>query len=291
MNGLLNRKTETKYIANWITQGSLAVPNVAGTPQWENATQQLGFNAGATQYWSVALPAQAQGVTDLTRIGSLIEPKGHSVRMTVRLARSVPPASEESPSIGAGTPFAQQLPLDITVYIIYGYVKSMKTYQGTGAGVTYVGSSTVVSGQNEAGRAMTNLLDVGDGTFATFDGSQENAQLPLSSYVNMKVKKVRLRQAAGWINSATGLSPGTALANSDSQNQIMKQLTLKYKPPASLRYGKNSDTYPDNYAPVYAVGYVYNDATASQPPHNSPFYGFGQVEYIAQAQMWFKDHQ
>lgn len=290
VNGLLNRKTETKYIGNWITQGALAAPGVAGTPQWENATQQLGFTAGAAQYWSVAFPAQSQGVTDQTRIGDRIEPKAHSLRMTVRLARTVTNSSESPSSLEAPTYSAQQTPLDITVYIFYGYVKSMKTYQGTN-GVGYIGSSTVVNGQNEAARAMLNLLDDGDGTFSLFDGSQENAQLPLSDYVNMKVKKVRLRQAAGWINSAAGLASGTALANSDSQNQIMKQLTLKFKPPATLRYGKSTDIYPENYAPVYAVGYVYNDATASQPPHNVPFYGAGQVEYIAQSQLWFKDHQ
>jgi len=290
VNTLLNRKTESKYVSNWITCGGLPAGTSAGTPQWENATQQLGFMPGATQLWSVALPAQVQGITDTTRIGDKIEPKGHSLRMTVRLARTITTTSESPSSLEAATYSAQQLPLDITVYIFYGYVKSMKTYQG-GAASTYLGSSVVVSGQNEAGRAMTNLLDDGDGTFSTFDGSQENAQLPLSDYVNMRVKKVRLRQAAGWINSSTGIASGAAIANSDSQNQIMKQLTLKFKPPSVLRYRNKTDIYPENYAPVYAVGYVYNDAMASQPPHNVPFYGAGQVEYLAQGQLWFKDHQ
>jgi len=291
---MLNRKTETKYLGNWITTSTLptGVVPFAG-PEWENAIQALGaHDQSGAQYWSVALPAQTQGIADINRIGDKIEPTAHRVKMTLRLARTQLSVSEDNPSFGvtATTPVAQQLPLDVTAYIFYGYVKSLKTYQGAAA-ATFLGNSVIVSGQNEATRAMQKLLDLGDTNFASFTGSQEYAQLPLSSYVNMKVKKVHFRQASGWINSAQGLiSPNTPVTNTDSQNTIMKQVTLKYKPPGKLSYKTSTDIYPENYAPVFAVAYVYNDATASQN-QTTPTYGNGVVEYIAQAQLWYKDHQ
>jgi len=291
---MLNRKTETKYIGQWITTNAL--PNgVApfGTPEWENAIQPLGaHDQTGAQYWSVALPAMTQGITDINRIGDKIEPTSHRVKMTLRLARTQVSISEGNPSFGvtATTPVAQQIPLDVTAYIFYGYVKSLKTYQGAAAS-TYLGTSVIVSGQNEATRAMQKLLDLGDTNFASFTGSQEYAQLPLSSYVNMKVKKVHFRQSYGWINSAQGLvSTLDPTPNTDSQNTIMKQVTLKFKPPAKLAYKTSTDIYPENYAPVFAVAYVYNDATASQN-QTTPTYGNGAIEYIAQSQLWYKDHQ
>jgi len=288
---MLNRKTETKYIGNWITTSSLpnGVSPFAG-PQWENVTQALGsHDQSGVQYWSVALPAMTQGFTDVNRIGDKIEPTAHRVKMTLRLARTQISVSE-SPSLGATTPVAQQLPLDVTAYIFYGYVKSLKTYQGSAAS-TYLGSSVIVSGQNEATRAMQKLLDFGDNTFAPFSGSQEYAQLPLSDYVNMKVKKVHFRQGAGWINSAAGLTgPLDPVGNTAADNTISKQVTLKFKPLSKLNYKTSTDIYPENYAPVFAVGYVYNDATASQN-QTTPTYGNGAIEYIAQSQLWFKDHQ
>lgn len=291
---MLNRKTETKYLGNWLTTTTLpnGITPFAG-PQWENATQAIGsHDQSGTQYWSVALPAQVQGTTDINRIGDRIEPTSHRVKMTLRLARTQISVSEPGPSgpLAATTPVAQQLPLDITAYIFYGYVKSLKTYQGSAAS-TYLGSSVIVSGQNEATRAMQKLLDFGDTTFAPFNGSQEYAQLPLSEYVNMKVKKVHFRQGAGWINSAQGLTGALdPVGNTAADNTIMKQITLKFKPPAKLLYKTSGDIYPENYAPVFAVGYVYSDATASQN-QTTPTYGNGAIEYIAQSQLWFKDHQ
>jgi len=290
---MLNRKTETKFLGNWITTNR--IPDGVspfGSPQWENAIQAIGaHDQTANQYWSVALPAQTQGLTDVNRIADKIEPVSHRVKMTVRLARTQISASEESPSlVAASVPVAQQLPLDVTVYIFYGYIKSLKTYQGAAA-ATYLGSSAIVSGQNEATRAMQKLLDFGDNTFAPFNGSQEYSMLPMSDYVNMKVKKIHLRQGAGWINSAQGLiSPNTPVTNTDSQNTIMKQVTLKFNAPSKLHYKTSGDIYPENYAPVFAVGYVYNDATASLN-QTTPTYGNGAVEYLAQAQLWYKDHQ
>jgi len=305
---MLNRKTETKYLAGWITCGALPNGVTGGSPQFENAVQFLGVHdtSGApgapNQYWSLALPAQLQagqtvgGVTisasNHNRIGDRIEPQSHRVKMTLRIPKSAILASE-SPSFEGASPYtyvAQQTPVDITAYVFYGYVKSLKTYQGSGAN-GYIGSSVVVNGQNEATRAMQYLLDNGDGTFQTFSGSPATAQLPLSEYVNMKVKKVHLRQGAGWINSSAGLvSPLEPFPNADSQNTISKQITLKYKPPSKLIYKSSTDIYPENYAPVFAVAYVYNDATASTN-QTTPGYGAGVLEYIAQAQVWFKDHQ
>jgi len=278
VNTLLNRKTETKYIGQWITTSALPTGVAPFTgPKFQNVLQP----AGVAGNWCVALPAQVQGLTDLTRIGDKIEPKAHHVKMTLRIA----------PGYLSGPPVtfnAQQVPLDVTAYIFYGYVKSMKTYQGAAA-TTLVQNSVCVTGQNEAQRAYSRLLNNGDDTFSAFNGDPTLAQLPLSDYVNMKVKKVHYRQGYGWINTASGLvGDNTPVPNTDSQNTLSKQITLKFKPPTRLAYKQSTDIYPENYAPVFAIGYVYNDALGfvSIPGANP-----GALEYVAQAQMWFKDHQ
>jgi len=275
---MLNRKTETKYIGQWVTTSALPTGVAPFTgPAWQNVLQPAGVGAN----WCVALPAQVQGITDLTRIGDKIEPVSHQVKMTLRIA----PGYLMGPPV---TYNAQQVPLDVTAYIFYGYVKSMKTYEG-GAAVSMVGNSTCVTGQNEASRAWSRLLNNGDDTFSSFNGDPTRAQLPLSDYVNMKVKKVHYRQGYGWINTASGLvGDNTPVPNTDSQNTLSKQITLKFKPPTKLSFKQSSDVYPENYAPVFAVGYVYNDSLGfSAIPGGNP----GALEYVAQAQLWFKDHQ
>lgn len=301
---MLNRKTETKYIGQWLTLSASAgtpIPNGVSpfpAPVWFQQSQSLGPGGTA---WQIALPAMVQGgqeiggadvaCSDVTRIGSRIEPVSHQVKMTLRLAPGYVAASEPSPSsLEAGfVDIAQQVPLDVTAYIFYGYIKSLKTYQGTGAAApTLVNGAVSVTAQNEATRAYNNLLDNGDLTFRSFNGDPILAQLPLSDYVNMKVKKVHFRQGGGWINTAVGLSGQPAQTNTAADNTLSKQVTLKFKPPTKLNYVNALDTYPDNYAPVFAVGYVYNDAMGfvSVPGANP-----GAIEYIAQSQIYYKDHQ
>lgn len=277
---MLNRKTETKYIGQYVTTSALQNGVSPFLPAvWENVVQTVGQRAGGVQYWSVALPAMVQGQTDINRIGDRLEPVSHQVKMTLKFAPQ---------SLGGDPPVFQapDKPLDLTAYIFYGYVKSMKTYSGAGA--SFQGQSIVVSGQTEAARAMARLLDDGDLTFSTFTGDPVLAQQPLSEYVNMKVKKVHFRRAAGWINA--NLGNGGAVPNGAADNTLSRQLTLKFKPPSKLLYTNSTDVYPDNYAPVFAVGYTFNDPIASQN-QTAPDYGEGQLEYVAQAQMWFKDHQ
>lgn len=281
VNRMLNRKTETKFVGQWMTTNAVQT-GVSPFPgaYFQNVIQPLGQGAASAgaQFWNVALPAMVQGVTDINRIGDRIEPASHSVKLNVRLAQQL---VTPDPNVFG----AQARPLDVTVYVFYGYVKSMKTYQGA---VTLQDSRLAVSGQVEAVTAMNKLLSYGDTTFKTFDGSQQFAQLPMSDYVDMKVKKIHLRQASGWIN--TNANNGSASANTDSQNTIRKEVILKFKPKAKLQYKTSTDIYPENYAPVFALGYVYNDALASTN-QALPVFGQGAVEYTAFSSLYFKDHQ
>lgn len=136
VNRMLNRKTETKYIGQFTTTTAAQTgvsPFAGGT--WENAVQPLGQLSDG-QYWTVALPAMVQGVSDINRIGDRIEPKSHRVKMTVRFAQEYVPESQ---------PIAQDNPLDVTVYVFYGTIKSMKTY-GQPSQTSLVNNSIVVSG-------------------------------------------------------------------------------------------------------------------------------------------------
>ena len=214
-----------------------------------------------------------QGLTNLTRLGDKIEPTGLKLKLNVRLAQQ--PVADV---MGA-----QAIPLDVTVYIFYGYIKSLKTYQGA---TSLQDNRIVVSGSTEASTAMNKLFDKGDDTFATFDGSQQFAQFPMSDYVNLKVKKIHLRQAGGWIN--TNANNGSATPNTDSQNTIRKEVTLRFGGPTKLLYKTPTDIYPENSAPVFALGYVYNDATASTN-QAAPVYPVGAVEYTAYSSLYYKD--
>jgi len=285
VNTLLNRKTETKHIGQWMTTNALQTGvSPFQLPYFQNVVQAVGQGGTAPglngQFWTPALPAVAQAaggapVSDINRIGDKLEPISHKVKLNIRLAKQVV----------ADVLGAQATPIDLTVYVFYGYIRSMKTYQGA---IAVQDNRLVVDTQSEAVTAMNSLLDKGDLTFTTFDGSQQYAQLPLSKYVDMKVKKIHLRQGGGWIN--TNALNGSAVPNTDSQNTIRKEVTLKFKPKAKLTYASSSDIYPDNYAPVFAVGYVYNDAMASTN-QASPSYGAGTVEYTAFSSLYFKDHQ
>lgn len=279
---MLNRKTETKFIGQFMTTNALQ-NGVSPFPpaRFQNVIQPLGQGSDGNQYWQTALPAMIQGglsstsISDIVRIGDRIEPISLKTKLNIRLAQQ-PVADVYG---------AQAIPLDLTVYVFYGIVKSMKTYQGA---TSLQDTRIVVSGQTEASTAMTKLLDKGDLTFTPFDGSQQFAQFPLSDYVSMKVKKIHLRQAAGWLN--TNANNGSANPNTDSQNTIRKELTLKWKVPSKLEYKTSTDLYPQNFAPVFAVGYVYNDATASTN-QAAPTFGNGAVEYTAFSSLYYKDHQ
>lgn len=281
VNRMLNRKTETKHIGQWVTTNQLQNGVTPfQLPYFQNVVQTVGLGGSGApaltgQFWTPALPAMVQGISDINRIGDRLEPVSHKVKLNIRLAKQVV----------ADQKGANATPIDLTVYVFYGFVKAMKTYQGA---IAVQDNRLVVDTQSEAVTAMNSLLDKGDTTFVTFDGSQEYSQLPLGKYVDMKVKKIHLRQAAGWIN--TGAGNNAAVPNTDSQNTIRKEVTLKFKPKAKLTYASATDIYPNNYAPVFALGYVYNDATASTN-QLSPSYGAGTVEYTAFSSLYFKDHQ
>lgn len=273
---MLNRKTETKHVGQFMTTNAVQT-GVSPFPDayFQNVIQPLGQGSDGNQYWQIALPAMVQGTTDINRIGDRIEPSALKTKLNIRLGQQ---------AVG-DVRGAQATPIDLTVYVFYGYIKSLKTYQGATA---LKDQRLVVDASTEAGTAMSRLLDKGDLTFDPFDGSQQSAQLPLSSYVGMKVKKIHLRQASGWIN--TNANNGSATPNTDSQNTIRKEVTLKWKLPSKFSYRNSTDIYPENCAPVFAVGYVYNDATASTNQIN-PTYGDGDVEYTAFSSLYFKDHQ
>lgn len=258
---IVKGQAETKYVAR-------SPINNFG---YENDIPSLGE-------WTVALPPVTQGPGEIQRIGDKMSPVSHRTKLNIRIANTNTSGSGDPPVYGANT-----TPLDITVYIVYGYIKSLKTYQGSTA---VSGLSTVVQGSTEATLAMSNLLDKGDGTYVTFDGSAPNAMLPFNkTLVDMKIKKVRLHKPAGWVNSgANAVDPSAKEQSSDGIHA--RDVTLKWSPPAKMLFNLDTDVYPNNYAPVFAVGYVYNDSISNP---SSVAYTYGGVEYTAQNQLWFKD--
>lgn len=258
-----------------IVKGQAETKYVAKTPMtsfgYENDIPTLGE-------WTVALPPVTQGPSDIQRVGDKMSPVSHRTKLSVRIANQNLAGAGEPPLYAANVQ-----PLDITVYVVYGYIKSLKTYQGSTA---VSGISTVVSGSTEASLAMNDLLDNGDGTYVTFDGTPQKALLPFNkTLVDMKVKKFRLHKPAGWVNSGANAIDQTKTEQS-SDGIHSRDVTLKWSPPSKMLFNLDTDIYPNNYAPVFAVGYVYNDSISNPAAVQ---YTYGGVEYTAQNQLWFKD--
>lgn len=257
---IVKAQAETKYVAK------TPITNFG----YENDIPSLGE-------WTVALPPVSQGPAETQRIGDKMSPVSHRTKLNLRIANINTSGQGEPPSYGANTS-----PLDITVYVVYGYIKALKTYQGS---TSVSGLSTVVSGSTEASAAMSELLDKGDGTYVTFDGTPQNALLPFNkTLVDMKVKKFRLHKPAGWVNSGANAPDQTKEQSSDGIHS--RDVTLKWSPPSKMLFNLDTDMYPNNYAPVFAVGYVYNDSISNPATVQ---YTYGSVEYTAQNQLWFKD--
>lgn len=268
VNRILNRKTETRFLAQPIT----FIPATPAQPAWANDIPTMGA-------WNVALPQQVQGDDKQNRIGDTINPTDLRVKVKVRFAM-VNTAGPEQPPAYVQT----SLPLDLTVYIVYGTIKSLKTYQGS---TNVLNNCRIVQGSTEASTALSRLLDHGDGSFGQFTGDPAYAQYPLSDYVNMKVKKIRLHKPAGWVNTQSGAIITSPETSSDGIHE--REVVLKFKTcPGKFKYRNSTDVYPDNYAPVFAVGYCFNDAASN--PAAVPA-GFGTIEYCAISMLRYKDFE
>lgn len=243
VNKILNRKSETKYITNYRDDTQHI---------WTQFNSQI---YGPGQFGS-AVPAMVQGTTDYTRLGDSVSP----VKMYTDLRFRVKPVD---PLTTNGNP------VDITVVIYYGVCKKLKSVLDVAADASLpntllkLGYTSAVSGLETK----------------PFMGYAEDTDYVINDDIwTLKKKTVRLYKTFGSINGPA--SPGVPSA--PNRNEAHVRLNFTKTLPAKLRYDDAAGQFPVNYAPVYAVGYYYNDST---PPDT----GAGIVEAIALEHLWYKD--
>lgn len=247
VNRILNRKSETKYVTS--------------RPADANpfTYTQINSTISGSGQWGSALPSLAQGTTDYTRIGDSIVPV--SSKLTVE-ARIRPLAG--TTSYGA--------PVDITLVVFYGYCKKYKQYGDV---------------QSNAAALCTQLLKLGGVDPVTglettnFSGNAADDMLVINDETwHLRKKRFHLFKAPGQLNGTTG----AGVLSTPDKNMARFTLDFTKMLPAKLRYDDATSALPDNIAPVWTMGYYYNDST---PPDTTA--GSGIVEYKSIRHLKFKD--
>lgn len=202
--------------------------------------------------WGSALPQLPQGLTAYDRIGDRVNPTSLKVAMNLRL-----------------TAAAQTTPHDLTVVIYYGYCKKFTYY------------TDVVTNSIDLSDKLLRLggQDGASQELAPFSGIQSDACLPINKTIwALKKKTIRFYKAPGVLNGTTGAGV-LSVPNKNNHTVILDYTSML---PAKLKYDDSDDVWPSNFAPVWSIGYYYNDGTA-------PDTGTGIVEYRDVRQLYYKD--
>lgn len=207
---------------------------------------------GPTQ-WTLAVPGLGQGLTAYDRIGDKISPTSLKVALDLRF-----------------TAAAQATPHDITAVIYYGYCKKYTSF--------YDVQSNSVDLCDQLLR-LGGVVTTTDAELQPFNGIQSDVHLPINKTVwALKKKTIHMYKAPGILNG--GASAG--VLSTPNKNNVSVILDWSSALPAKLKYDQSTDVYPENFAPVFAIGYYYNDGTA-------PDTGTGILEFQASKMLYFKD--
>jgi len=212
--------------------------------------------AGATQF-SSCLPPLVQGTTDYQRLGDSVQPIANKVALDVRIK-------------GGTTSSAN--PYDLTVVVYYGVCKKFKKFDDLSAASASLCGELLRSG----GVSAISGVEVQE-----FGGIVGDSHLPINTSTwTLKKKTFRLWKAPGILNGGAGSG------NFTSPNKNLHSCVLDFSSflPSKLKYVDSVDDEPDNYAPVWAMGYYYNDGT---PPDTGS--GSGVLEFKTNAMLLYKD--
>lgn len=257
MKSLISRSAETKYVAE-----TIAADNV-GTA-WNSIISTQND-------WYRAVPLVQQGTQQNRRIGDEIQPTKLRLNFSVHFFNS------------------EASTRDITVVIYLLTSKKNKSYETASA-----------SGALPA--MFQQYLDKGDGSATYFNGNYESSTYPVNHTLFNSIKKFEIplikgsgvSNGAGIWSSGRGDLSGTdfdmsgnvvasdvGMATHERSVRVNKSYTFKKIP--ELKYGDASNTYPTNFAPVWAAGYYYNDGTSPDTVSN------GILRVSCVSHLWYKD--
>lgn len=209
------------------------------------------FSAGslaAVGSWYPAIPALGQGTGDYQRVGNKVHPTSLVVSLKVHFN-----------------------PENIDANSLYG--------------VIYYGTSKATKSwniQSPIGNAA--FLDQGDGTNTTFDATLYKLNHPVDKkQFNIRRIVFRMAKTPGIQNNDISGNAVTGGNYSTANGMECKNFLLRFTPPKSLLYETNTDTWPSNYAPVYAVGFLHADGSGLKVADNT------LVQVSSQCHLHFKD--
>ena len=174
-----------------------------------------------------ALPALIQGTDEHQRIGDRLNP----ISCTVKLRLETPTANS-----------LQSCDKDVHVWLLDPVeVKSLDNYTAI---------------------PILQLLDKGDGTNTSFDGTIGRTLLAPNgkAFRVLHHKVVRLVKGFGNPIGTTGTNVGST-DSVVTPSRHFANLSMRVRLPKTLKYDSSSAVYPTNAAPFFVIGFVNNSET------------------------------
>ena len=141
--------------------------------------------------------------------------------------------------------------------------------------------------ENANGQLSTegdSFLRAGDDAVTYFDGSWLGSTLPveLDSFTLLKKKVIHMWRASGESNKdgVTGTVTGEGMYCNAGKNQV--HFTVPIKVP-TLKYSPGFPKLPNNFMPLYGIGYYYADGTPADTLDN------GLLYVSTSCELWYKD--
>lgn len=196
-----------------------------------------------------AIPALTQGTDDYERVGNKIHLS--NLALSVRVGFNAQDTKAQS----------------LLGVLIYGVDKAGKTWN------------------NVHPLQTASILDNGDGTNTTFGGTRADLNKPLDKkLVTARRIVFRLSKTEGLQNSDVSGASVVAGNYSTSNGLSEKSFLLKFKNyPRNLMYATHTDTFPQNFAPWWAIGFCHADGSALTADDAN------LVNVTSKCHMYFKD--
>jgi len=254
------RTSETKFVSDY---GQLL-----SATQSQNVFTSFNSQIVGPSQWFNCLPELVEGTGDYKRVGSKITPRQVKVAVDVRIKPD-------------GENFSNQFPKDLTVVVYYGYCKRYTTYGDVDANSATLSAQLLrLGGEGIAGGPWA-----GQETKA-FEGVVSDSHLVINNDIwHLRKKTFRLYKAAGYLNGTSVINTNGTL-NAPNKNLHSFMLDFGSMCPKTLSYNLASDTAPMNWAPVFTMGYYYNDRTI---PDDGSVAHPSLLEYRANKFLTFKD--
>lgn len=258
MNALIHRGQETKY------RSEIIAPDNVGTA-WNSI-----INTGAD--WYRCIPLVQTGTGEHNRIGDQLQPTRLRLDFSLHFAN------------------ADASTRDITAILYILTSKKDKSYTSNSPGGALASN-------------FQQYLEKGDGSTTFFNGKWEDSKYPIANNNFNLVKKfeIPLLKGSGLPNGSGIVTQvpvdvsgnyriidisGGVLAGQDGmathERSVRVNKTYVFKKLPKFKYSDANSQYPNNFAPVWAVGYYYNDGTAADTTA-------GMLRVAMTTQMSYKD--